>query len=126
MKLRVTKVPKEVKPFLQLTENMNRRNRKRLSITRNRWGWGQFGTGQIFTWPDAVGGLTISICESGWCGANFVQSITATVRLIAIRRWSSFAVLAFLNLNGYPVEPPRPEGRRFLDYAQRYSAHVSI
>jgi len=25
-----------------------------------------------------------------------------------------------------PVEPPRPEGRRFLDYAQRYSAHVSV
>src|ERR1700682_2873414 len=24
------------------------------------------------------------------------------------------------------VEPPRPEGRGFLDYAQRYSAHVSI
>src|ERR1700734_4529097 len=24
------------------------------------------------------------------------------------------------------VEPPRPEGRRFLDYAQRYSAHVSV
>ena len=23
-------------------------------------------------------------------------------------------------------EPPRPEGRRFLDYAQRYSAHVSV
>ncbi len=24
------------------------------------------------------------------------------------------------------VEPPRPEGRGFLDYAQRYSAHVSV
>ena len=28
--------------------------------------------------------------------------------------------------SGYTVEPPRPEGRGFLDYAQRYSAHVSV
>jgi hypothetical protein len=26
----------------------------------------------------------------------------------------------------FEVEPPRPEGRGFLDYAQRYSAHVSV
>ena len=24
------------------------------------------------------------------------------------------------------IEPPRSEGRGFLDYAQRYSAHVSV
>src|ERR1700730_9534033 len=28
--------------------------------------------------------------------------------------------------NGSTLNLPRPEGRRFLDYAQRYSAHVSV
>jgi hypothetical protein len=67
MKVRVTKVLKEMKPFLQLTENINRKNRKMLQgvITG---GLGQFGTGQIFAWPDAVGGQTI-----GYAGANGLE-----------------------------------------------------
>src|ERR1700693_2881889 len=54
--------------------------------------------------------------------------MAANVRETTSKRVSLISFIRFSLQAGWIAnfEPPRPEGRRFLDYAQRYSAHVSV
>ena len=59
-------------------------------------------------------------------GRNAEELLAMTKRGIPALEAIRAATINAGRLMSWQVEPPRPEGRRFLDYAQRYSAQVSV
>src|SRR5260370_14206385 len=76
-------------------------------------------------WP-ADGWWIFSCYTSGSINGRYSTSPTALLWLVLGCWWLKFCSAKQQRKIIPPLEPPRPEVRRFLDYAQRYSAHVSV